>query len=206
MVNRTFSSLAAAISAAVLFLALAGPASAHCDSMDGPVIADAKRALADERVDPVLKWIPAEDEDVIRQTFKMALEVRKGGDAARTLADRHFFETLVRLHRASEGEGFTGLKPAGEVEPGIAAADEALDSGEIAPLADELAEAVREAVVHRFEAAHQARRSADESPEQGRAFVETYVQFTHFVEQLEHLLDEGASHKHRETLTDGVPH
>jgi hypothetical protein len=27
------------------------------------------------------------------------------------LADTHFFETVVRLHRLGEGESFTGLKP-----------------------------------------------------------------------------------------------
>src|SRR5690606_29168597 len=116
---------------------------AHCDSMDGPVVADARRALDQKSVDPVLKWIDEKDADVVRQTFEMTLGVRDESEAARTIADRYFFETLVRLHRASEGEGFTGLKPAGSVEPGIAAADRALATGKIEPLADELGEAVR---------------------------------------------------------------
>jgi hypothetical protein len=32
---------------------------------------------------------------------------------AKALADRYFFETLVRLYRAGEGAAYKGLKPAG---------------------------------------------------------------------------------------------
>jgi Family of unknown function (DUF6448) len=48
----------------------------------------------------------------------------------------NFFETLIRIHRASEGEGFTGLKPARSADPAIAAADRALADGNIDPLAE----------------------------------------------------------------------
>ena len=34
------------------------PASAHCDTMDGPVVAAARAALQAGDVTPVLKWIP----------------------------------------------------------------------------------------------------------------------------------------------------
>ena len=47
-----------------------------------------------------------------------ALKVRTLSDDARKLADMHFFETLVRVHCAGEGEPFTGLKPAGTMTPG----------------------------------------------------------------------------------------
>src|SRR5690606_23779755 len=107
----------------VLFGALATPALAHCDSMDGPVVADAQRALSARDLTPVLKWIPAADEAEVRGAFDMTLAVRGESDTARTVADRYFYETLIRVHRAGEGEGFTGLKPAGSVAPAIAAAD-----------------------------------------------------------------------------------
>ena len=42
-----------------LALAMAGffssPAMAHCDSMDGPVVKDAQRAIAEKQVTPVLQ-------------------------------------------------------------------------------------------------------------------------------------------------------
>jgi hypothetical protein len=177
---------------------LAGPAFAHCDSMDGPVVQDARRALETQDVTPVLKWVAAGDEDEIRSTFDMALAVRGETDAAKAVADQYFFETLVRVHRASEGEGFTGLKPAGSVEPAIAAADRALEDGNVAPLADELANAIRHGVEDRFAVAQELRQTAQDSVAQGREYVEAYVQFTHFAEQAHHLVEAGASHQHIE--------
>jgi hypothetical protein len=131
----------------------------------------------------------------------MALVVREETDAAKAVADQYFFETLVRIHRASEGEGFTGLKPAGSVEPAIAAADKALESGEVEPLAEELASSVRHGVEERFAEAYEKRQTAEESVEQGREYVEAYVQFTHCAEGVQHLVEAGANHQHRETLT-----
>jgi hypothetical protein len=184
--------------AAALALMLAGPAIAHCDSMDGPVVKDAQRALADKTVEPVLKWVRAEDEDEVRKTFEMTLAVRNESDKARHVADRYFFETLIRVHRASEGEGFTGLKPAGSTDPAIAAADRALTDGNVDRLADELAAAVRNGVKERFAEAYDKRQSAEKSVAQGRDYVQAYVQFTHFAEGVHNLAAEGASHKHRE--------
>ena len=66
------------------------------------------------------------------------------------LVDRYFFETLIRIHRAGEGEGFNGLKPAGSVDPAIAAADQALASGNIDAFADEFAAAIHQAIKERF--------------------------------------------------------
>lgn len=179
---------------------LASPAFAHCDSMDGPVVADAQRALEAQDITPVLKWVTAEDEDEIQSAFDMTLEVRDETDAAKAVADQYFFETLVRVHRASEGEGFTGLKPAGSVEPAIAAADQALEDGNVDPLAEEIAAAIRHGVEERFAVAYEKRQTAEDSVEQGREYVEAYVQFTHFAEQADHLADAGASHQHQETL------
>jgi hypothetical protein len=178
---------------------LASPAFAHCDSMDGPVVADAQRALEAQDVTPVLKWVTAEDEAEIRNAFDMILGVREETDAARVVADQYFFETLVRVHRASEGEGFTGLKPTGSVEPAIAAADQALKDGNVEPLAEELASAIRHWVEERFAEAYETRRTAEDSVEQGRAYVEAYVQFTHFAEQAHHLVEAGANHQHQES-------
>jgi hypothetical protein len=197
--HRFLTRTAAGLSMLLLASAWSDPAAAHCDSMDGPVVKDAQTALAGKNVTPVLKWVRAEDEQAIRDAFAMTLEVREESEAAQHLADRYFFETLVRLHRASEGEGFTGLKPAGSVEPGIAAADQALESGSVDRLADEITATVRHGITERFADASEKRQLADESVAQGREYVAAYVQFTHFVEAVDHLTSHGASPKHRES-------
>ena len=176
----------------------ASDARAHCDGMDGPVINDAERALASKDVFPVLKWVPEQHAGQIQAVFEMTLAVRGQSEDARTVADSHFFETLVRIHRGGEGEGFTGLKPAGSADPAFVATDRALAEGDIGPLAEEMAAAVRDAIEQRFAAAYEKRQVAEESVQQGREYVEAYVQLTHFVEAVEHLIAQGASPKHRQ--------
>jgi hypothetical protein len=201
MMNQILTRTTVIVPTLLLAGLLAGPATAHCDSMDGPVVQDAQRAFAQGSVDPVLKWVGEADEEAIHSAFDMAVAVRGESEAAMEVADRYFLETLIRLHRATEGEAFTGLKPAGSTEPGIVAADLALASGDIEPLAGELAAAVEEATRHRFAEASKLRATADQSVEQGRQFVAAYVQFTHFVESVDHLVAHGASPEHRETAS-----
>jgi hypothetical protein len=103
---------------------------AHCDGLDGPVVQAARKALETGEVNLVLIWVQKPDEAEIKRAFDHAQTVRKLSAEARELADRYFFETLVRIHRAGEGAPFTGLKPAGrDLGPAIPAADNALRDG-----------------------------------------------------------------------------
>jgi hypothetical protein len=60
-------------------VAFAPVARAHCDTTRGPVVADARRALATSDVTPVLKWVGPPAEAEVRATFDHALRVRKCG-------------------------------------------------------------------------------------------------------------------------------
>jgi hypothetical protein len=167
---------------------------AHCDTIDGPIVVEAKAALEKKDVTPVLKWVKPEYEDEVKTVFKKALAVRATGPEAKEIADRYFLETLIRLHRAGEGAPFTGLKPAGEIEPAAAAADQALASGSVDELAKELAQAVGEAVRARFKQVLSARKHKDASVAAGREYVEAYVEYVHFVEALHDAVTAGGEH------------
>jgi hypothetical protein len=173
-------------------------ASAHCDSLDGPVVRDARVALDNGDVTPVLKWVKEEDERAIRSAFEQAAAVRTKGDDAKGLADTYFLETLVRIHRAGEGEGFTGLKPAANVDRGIAAADDALKSGSDEELVTHLSHAIREGIDKRFKLALDRGKHAADSVDAGRAYVEAYVDYIHYVENVHRLVTHGVSHLHNE--------
>ncbi len=162
-----------------------GIASAHCDTLDGPVVADARLALSKGDVAPVLKWIKAGDEATIKDAFSKTLAVRGKGPEARDLADMYFFETLVRIHRAGEGAPYTGLKPAG-TDPGtaVAAADRALATGSADALIKLITDKVADGIQDRFAEAYQARKHADESTLEGRQSVQSYVEFVHHAERL----------------------
>lgn len=156
----------------------------HCDTLDGPVIKTAKAALENGDVTPVLKWIKKENEAEIKDLFKRTLVVRSKGKEAQELADMYFFETLVRLHRAGEGAPYTGLKPAGFVEPVVAEADKALESGSVENLIKLVTDASSKGIREHFDRAYEAKKHADHDVEAGREYVNAYVQFTHYVERL----------------------
>lgn len=183
------------IVAAVCFI-LPAVADAHCDTMDGPVVMAAKKALEKGEVTPVLKWVKKEDEEIIRAAFKKTLLVRSKGPEAKELADMYFFETVVRLHRAGEGEPYTGIKPAGtELEPAIVAADKALESGSVETLTKLVADDVTAGIRARFAHALAAQKHAEQSVEAGREFVAAYVEFMHYVERLHLDAKSNASHQ-----------
>jgi Family of unknown function (DUF6448) len=173
--------LAATLAAGML---AARPAAAHCDTLDGPVVRDARAAFAKGDVTPVLKWVQPGDEAEIRAAFAHAITVRALSPEAQQLADMYFFETLVRVHRAGEGAPYTGLKPAGEVEPGIAAADTALEAGSVDGLVKAMTADVAAGVKARFARTAEAKKHADDNVGAGREFVEAYVDFIHYVERV----------------------
>ncbi len=169
--------------AALAAVALAAPrvASAHCDTLDGPVVQDARKAIAVRDVTPVLKWVKPKDEKAVRAAFKKTLAARGKKPEA---ADHAFFATLVRIHRAGEGAPFTGLKPAGAVEPAVAEADRALAGGSSDALVKLVTDDVAAGIRKLYERAATAYGHKDESVAQGREFVEAYVEYTHYVERL----------------------
>lgn len=159
-------------------------ASAHCDTMDGPVVAAAASALRTGDINPVLIWIKPEHENEVRSAFLKASSVRRQGETAKELADNYFFETVVRLHRMGEGEPYIGIKPSGTpLHPAVASAEKALSTGSADQLRAELNEKVSAAIAQKFARVIEARRHRQESVEAGRAYVAAYVDFMHFVEQ-----------------------
>jgi hypothetical protein len=180
----------------ILSAFMANPVRGHCDTLDGPVVLAAKAALQKGDVTPVLKWVKPADEKEIREAFAKTLKVRALGDDARDVADLHFFETLVRVHRAGEGVGYTGLKPAGEIDPGIAAADKALGQGSADKLAADLSAAVVAGLRDRFARVIAAKPHADDSVDAGRAYVAAYVEYIHYVEAVHALASTPPSEHH----------
>jgi len=174
--------LLAAVAAAFAFAS--GPAAAHCDTLDGPVVAAARNALDSGKVALVLVWVQKDDEAAISQAFERARRVRKAGGEAKELADLYFFETLVRVHRAGEGAGYTGLKPAGTIEPAVAAADQAILTGKLQPLGKLVAERMEKGLHGHFDSV-MARKKYDPSDvAAGRAYSSAYVEFVHYAERL----------------------
>jgi macrodomain Ter protein organizer (MatP/YcbG family) len=154
---------------------------AHCDTMNGPIIPEAKAALEKGDPAPVLKWVKKENEAEIKNAFAKAVTVRTKGPEAKDVAEQYFLETLIRLHRLGEGAPFTGIKDA-PVEPIVAMADKALAAGSPDQMLHDINRHMAQAVREKFNQALAAEKNKDQSVAAGRAFVEAYVTYMHFVE------------------------
>jgi hypothetical protein len=177
-------SVTVAMIAVLLVLMAAWTARTHCDTEDGPIIPLIRASLDNGDLTPLLKWLKSDDEQEITDLFARVKALRGQSEEAREIADRLFIETFIRLHRAGEGAGFTGIKPAGTTPPILAELDEALESGSVDALADKIAAEVRASIVTRFDRALELSKHQDETVEAGREFVEAYITYMHFVEGL----------------------
>ena len=183
-VNRIPFRRSFAVIAAVAALSWGTAAQAHCDTLDGPVVSQARKALDTGNVNLVLGWVQNKDESEVRSAFQKAVAVRKTGGAAKDLADTYFFETLVRVHRAGEGAPYTGLKPAGEIEPAIAAADKSIETGKLEPVAKLVIDRTKDGLHGQFDAVTAKKKHNPGDVAAARAYVGAYVEYVHYVERL----------------------
>ena len=169
--------------AAVMFSCLSIGGYAHCDTLDGPVVSAARKALDTGNVNLVLMWVQKNDEAEVRKAFQKTTAVRKAGADARELADHYFFETLVRVHRQGEGAAYTGLK-SGKVEPPVAAADKAIESGKLEGVAQLVSERMHKGLEKHFQDLMSKRKYKPNDVAAARAYASAYVQYVHYVERL----------------------
>jgi hypothetical protein len=150
----------------------------HCDSLDGPVVTAAARALQTGNVDLVLPYVHADGEAEVREAFARVLRLRAGGNGMRDLVDRWFYETVVRVHRAGEGAPYTGLKPAG-LDPGpvLPVAEKAVETGVVEPVYEVLAAELHRQLERRLHRVVELAAAKDRSVADARAHVEAMLGF-----------------------------
>ena len=150
----------------------------HCDSLDGPVVGAAREALNAGDVAIVLPFVPERDEADVQAAFTAVMSVRAMGDQAQAVADRLFFETVVRLHRAGEGAAYTGLKPAGiPASPVIPIAEQAVVTGSTEQLTAYLTRILQDELDERLGRVSALAADKDRSVPDARRYVETMLGF-----------------------------
>ena len=184
MLSRT--RLVAVLVAGAVAAVLPHPALGHCDALDGPVVSAARAAIEKKDLAPVLKWIGPDSEGEIRAAFARTLAVRGLSPEAKELADRSFFESVVRLHRAKEGGSLHGFEARGDRPPVRPCAPWTMRSRRGRPTRsrDSSRSARPAAVRRRFGQLLEARRRAEDNLEAGRRFTASYAEFTHWIEAL----------------------
>jgi hypothetical protein len=145
----------------------------------------AQKALDTKNPAHALIWVRSEDEAEVRAAFEQALTVRSLSPQAKALADRYFFETVVRLHRTGEGASYTGLKPAGrDYGQAIPAADRAIDTGNVQPVVTFLTDKLQAGIRNHFDETMASRGFKPDDVAAGREYVKAYVEFIHYIERL----------------------
>ncbi|MGE4289121.1 MAG: DUF6448 family protein [Salinivirgaceae bacterium] len=178
----------------LLLLLATFPVSAHCDSYDGPTLRDAAKALETNNVNLVLKWIAPEQEKEIISLFNKTYALKSGDREIYSIVEKHFFETLVRLHRETEGAPYTGLKPAGTTKKIIQLSDQAIDNKDIDGLIEKVNHHLEEVLREKYEKVAALNPVKNNSPEKGREFVEAYVDYTHTIEAIHDIAVGGSGH------------
>lgn len=173
---------------------------AHCDSYDGPVIKDAERALETNNVNLVLKWISSNQEDEVISLFNKTYSLKDGDGEIYRIVKTYFFETLVRLHRQTEGAPYTGLKPAGNTKNIIQLSDNAISTGDIDELIEKLDLHINDVLKEKYNRVFELNKIKNNSISNGRLYVEAYVDYTHTIEAIHDIItnlnNEHFEHKH----------
>jgi hypothetical protein len=197
--RTTFQSILSIVFVSLFMILGSLPASAHCDSYDGPTIKDAVKALETNNVKLVLKWItPAQEKEII-PLFNKTYALKSGDKEVYNIVEKHFFETLVRLHRETEGAPFTGLKPAGTTKQIVLLSDQALENKNIDELIGKIGNHLAKMIREKFEKVAALDKVKNDSSEKGREYVEAYIDYIHTLEAIHGIVMQGggaSEHKH----------
>ncbi|NAS19436.1 LysM domain-containing protein [Clostridium butyricum] len=178
--SKTMASLLVALT---LVVALPTMASAHCDTMDGPTVADGKKAIESNNINYVLKWVTPENEKEISEIFDLSMKVKDLSPEAKEISQNYFFENLVRLHRTAEGAPFTGLKPSGTaIDEKVLAADKSIEVGNLSTIENLVEKDKVPELKERFEKVMALKDYDVNDVEAGREYIEAYVKYFKFAE------------------------
>jgi len=188
-------------------------AQAHCDSIDGPVVTAAQKALETGDVNYVLPYVSEEGEAEVTAAFNKALSFQNEDEETRETINYWYYETVVRVHRQGEGAAYTGLKPAGlDYGPALEAAEKAIETGSADEVKELILGTVEDGINDRFNEVTSIEASledveASREKAEGELLFEKYVLqiYTDATAELSHEGEGGATTGHEDHAADAVP-
>lgn len=198
--RSSFKATASILLILMLTVLIGSPAFAHCDSYDGPVVKDATKALETNNVSLVLKWVNENQTPEITSLFNKTYSLKNSNKEVYKIVEKHFLETLVRLHRETEGAPYTGLKPAGTTKEIIQLSDNAIATNSADDLVSKLNKHIEKVIREKYQKVSELSKVKDISVEKGREYVKAYVDYTHTLEAIHNILELSSAgqsvHKH----------
>jgi hypothetical protein len=141
----------------------------------------------------------SQQEQEIVYLFNKTNSLKSGDKEVYDIVKKHFFETLVRLHRETEGAPYTGLKPAGQTKKIIQLSDQTIVDNNIDDLLIKLNKHIEKVIREKYKKVAVLSRTKNISIENGREYVSAYVDYTHTLEALHDILEHdsgNAEHQH----------
>ena len=123
--------------------------------------------------------------------------LKSGDKEVYDIVEKHFFETLVRLHRETEGYPYTGLKPAGTTKLIVQLSDRAIERKNIDDLLGKLNNHIGKVIIEKYEKVAALDKVKNDTPEKGREYVKAYVDYTHTLEAIDDMVEQGGHSAHK---------
>ncbi len=181
--SKAAKTLMAIVIAVTIIAMMPLTANAHCDTMDGPTVADGRKAMESNNINYVLKWVQPEYDEEVTLIFNQSMKIKDLSSEAKEVAEQYFFGNLVRIHRAGEGAPYTGLKPSGtHVDEKVLAADKSIEIGNLSPLENLIEKEKMPELTERFDKVMSLKNYDVNDVEAGREYIEAYVKFFKFAE------------------------
>jgi len=179
-----------------LILILVGSqALGHCNTREGPVAIDVRKALENGNFLLIARWISKEDEEELKEKFDKCLKIyQEESGEKQELAKEYLLETTVRLHRAAEGMPFEGLKSIDSFPEDIEKGEEALEEEDINPILDLLTNKLKKETEKWFQEAVEAKQNKEENIEKSRNYGSAYVKYLTFVHKIYNEIKSGPPH------------
>jgi len=167
----------------------------HCDSMDGPVVKAAIKALKTQNVNLILPYVPKDGENEVINAYNKVIKLRNQNDEIKYIADQYFFETVVRIHRAGEGAPFSGLKPAGlDHGPVVPIAEEAVETGSADKLITFLTDNLKSEIEKKFARVMELKKQENGPVDKAREYISNMLGFIVNLHMLYECITAGTHH------------
>lgn len=162
---------------------------ANCASVSGPVFTAAMRALDEGDVTIALPYVPQSREAELCAAFDAVMPLLDESSAVRAVANLHFAETVVRLHRTGHGASYYGVE-VGRTEANdiVDAAADAVVTGSTYELFELLSATLTSELHARINAVRALAERSTDSVAAQRRYVEAALGFSGWAQHVHDVL------------------
>jgi hypothetical protein len=155
------------------------------DITNGSVMNAAKIALDTGNVNYILIWVPEESENKLKNLFEKTVCERRAGKDVQDTSFDWYFETVNRLHRASEGALYTRVNPDGlDESPVVPKVKRAIETCEAEEIIGFIPKTQEHDFRHRFHHLIEKKNYDVNNVAAGREYIAEFIDFILYLHHL----------------------